>query len=275
MGRIAGVRAGLMRGISQFSSDIKELAAQLSRFENNVQEALDTVENGSLAVPSAGLAANPSYVARIGQVVKIMGACAVMLPVATVQNEGQIVVLARRSAVGAVTATAPGQLVNGLATDVLPLAVGAWIYMSTGDGWQRTPDMFASATGTWTPTIVGRSTPGTQTYSTQTGSYTKQGGLVTVRGEIVLTGNSGGSGDAVITMPFAASAGAMQALAFAYFGNITRTAGYDEFTLGLDPGSTRCLIFENRTANTRNNLPITSIGTAGRLAFSGTYETSA
>lgn len=40
------------------------------------------------------------------------------------------------------------------------------------------------STGTWTPELVGLSTPGTYTYKTQTGEYLKIGNLVYITGEI-------------------------------------------------------------------------------------------
>jgi hypothetical protein len=136
-------------------------------------------------------------------------------------------------------------------------------------------DYTDTLTDVWSPGLVGRTTPGTQTYSTNTGTYRKRGKLVFVRAEIVLTANSGGSGDALITLPFTAVSGTMQALTIAYVGDITISSGYDFLSLGIDAGSTRLLIFENKSASARQNLPIGNVAATGKICFSGTYEASA
>lgn len=61
--------------------------------------------------------------------------------------------------------------------------------------------------GSWTPALAGATTPGTQTYSTQTGSYYKIDKLVFVEGTVVLTALDGATaGDMHITgLPFVVS----------------------------------------------------------------------
>lgn len=257
--------------ISQFLWDSAKLPRQLSQLEDGVHGALDTLASSFTPRLSAVSVTSASYQARVADLVKVYVASAIRLPVATKANAGLIVVVARMTASGAVTVTVPGQLVNGAAVDTLPLAVGAWTFVSTGDGWARSA---TEATGTWTPNWVGRTTPGTQTYSTNTGKYIRSGNLVFVRVEIVLTSNTGGAGDAVIAMPLTVASGELQGLAMSYMGNITMSLGFDFLTIGLDSGSTRCLVFENQTAGLRNNLSITQVGATGRIAFSGVYETS-
>jgi len=61
-------------------------------------------------------------------------------------------------------------------------------------------------TGTWTPTIVGDTTPGGQTYSRQIGYYTKISTLVIAQCRITVVNTTAGTGAADIGgLPFAAA----------------------------------------------------------------------
>jgi hypothetical protein len=60
-------------------------------------------------------------------------------------------------------------------------------------------------TSTYTPTYLGGSTAGTTTYSQQSGFYTRIGRLIFVNGRVVWT-NATGTGIAIISLPFTASA---------------------------------------------------------------------
>lgn len=136
MGRIAGIaRSGLMRGIRQFLPD--KLVEQLSRFEGNISEALDMVENGSLAVFTPVTATTAVHQAVIGELVNVPGACTVQLPVASIQNAGRgMVIVHRQSASGTVSVWSI-QNIEGAASDTLPAVVGTWLYVSLGDSWGR------------------------------------------------------------------------------------------------------------------------------------------
>lgn len=61
--------------------------------------------------------------------------------------------------------------------------------------------------GTWTPTVVGISTAGTATYSTQTGRYTKVGRLVFVEFAVSWSGHTGTGTMVVDGLPFANGSG--------------------------------------------------------------------
>ena len=79
--------------------------------------------------------------------------------------------------------------------------------------------------GTWTPTVVGNSTAGTASYSTQVGSYTKIGRQVTVQFNIVYTGGTGIGALRVSGLPF--TCGNVTARSFtgaAVLNNIATTA---------------------------------------------------
>lgn len=70
------------------------------------------------------------------------------------------------------------------------------------------PWMFGApfyAENTYTPTYTGGTTAGTTTYSIQSGTYIRLGSLVIAWGTVVWT-NATGTGDARISLPFAANA---------------------------------------------------------------------
>lgn len=61
------------------------------------------------------------------------------------------------------------------------------------------------ATGTWTPNLIGDSTPGTQTYNTQIGYYVRIGSLVMARFYVRLLTIGTAAGNTLISgLPFAA-----------------------------------------------------------------------
>lgn len=72
--------------------------------------------------------------------------------------------------------------------------------------------------GSYTPTYLGATTPGATTYSTQQGGYTRWGNLVFVTGTLVWTAATG-TGNAQISLPFAAAATANQN----YSGSVRNT----------------------------------------------------
>jgi hypothetical protein len=76
--------------------------------------------------------------------------------------------------------------------------------------------------GTFTPIIIGLSSAGTGTYTTQVGSYTKVGNLVTVAIAIVWTAHTGTGNMAISSLPFtAATATSREWMAIPEFVNMT------------------------------------------------------
>jgi hypothetical protein len=76
--------------------------------------------------------------------------------------------------------------------------------------------------GTFTPVVAGSSTAGTATHSTQEGTYTKVGRLVTFRIYVVWTGGTGTGSMDVTGLPFASNA--IGAITISYFDQISLTA---------------------------------------------------
>lgn len=56
--------------------------------------------------------------------------------------------------------------------------------------------------GSWTPTLIGSTTAGTTSYTTQQGYYTKIGSLVFITGTIVITAATGTGNATIGALPF-------------------------------------------------------------------------
>lgn len=75
--------------------------------------------------------------------------------------------------------------------------------------------------GTWAPTYVGGTTAGVTTYTTQQGDYTRIGRIVAAKGRVTWTAATG-TGQARISLPFAAAAGVnMETPAMIWTSNVT------------------------------------------------------
>lgn len=82
--------------------------------------------------------------------------------------------------------------------------------------------------GTWTPTIIGSTTAGTGTYTSQVGRYTKIGNIVTVQIYLYWTAHTGTGGMQISGLPFnlANISGLYGSPSFGLNENISLTAGY-------------------------------------------------
>lgn len=78
--------------------------------------------------------------------------------------------------------------------------------------------------GTWTPTLVGTTTPGTGTYSSQFGRYTKIGRVLYYELNIGCNSHTG-TGNVRITMPFAGASGINGSAGSGYTGSIDFVSG--------------------------------------------------
>lgn len=131
-------------------------------------------------------------------------------------------------------------------------AASEWEFYTPRNGW-----MFESASaretyrytanaweiyyqeGTWTPQIVGRTIPGSQTYSTQLGFYTKNGRTITASFDLILTAFSGASGTAQVTgLPYPAGTGIRHSGVVGVVGNITFPPGCTAIGLYANGGDT-------------------------------------
>ena len=158
--------------------------------------------------------------------------------------------------------TGVNNVISGLAEHKADSVVG-------GDA----PHGFVYQAGTWTPVLSATTTPGTHTYSVQSGQYVRVGNLVYLTGNIALTNRDGAaSGTARIEgLPFTQkSAGTLGVFPVA-IGNIDlqdRTVSF----LQSEGGTTR-LTFVRSGANTSlASLPITQFSNTSIVRFTFMYE---
>lgn len=92
--------------------------------------------------------------------------------------------------------------------------------------------------GTWTPTIRGDSTPGTQTYSTQSGRYTKIGRLVHVEFRVTMTAKDGTTAGSIFINGIPFSIGAtIGGGAVSDYSNVDLAAGQSQLMLVSNGGA--------------------------------------
>ena len=125
----------------------------------------------------------------------------------------------------------------------------------------------AYAADTYTPTYLGGSTPGTTTYTTQYGEWTRIGRLIFVMGRLVWTAATG-TGNAQISLPITIvnrtdlfGAGSLD------MTNVTFAAGTP--LMLLQPGTA---VFIMRSPATNAASTNVAIEAAGTLNFSCWYE---
>ena len=131
--------------------------------------------------------------------------------------------------------------------------------------------------GTWTPTVNDDtgSDSESQTYSIQTGTYTKIGNLVHIQGQVTVTslGSLTTSQAARIAgLPFTSNAGATikSAVTFASAGAISIGAG--EYIAGhVQPGTTYIRINLWNDATGTASFLLSNLTASGNVAFSATY----
>ena len=117
----------------------------------------------------------------------------------------------------------------------------------------------------------GGGTPGTTTYTTQIGRYTKVGRLVTVSVSLAWTNVVGGTGGLQFGgLPFtsANTAGSYDGISIAYVSNIASTAGTVLYGL-VEFGST--VVTMTQTPTGGGTYGLVTLDTAGEIAFTATY----
>jgi hypothetical protein len=150
--------------------------------------------------------------------------------------------------------------------------------LTIGDGAQAGGHYATPFTGSWTPTISGSTTPGSQSYAVQEGWYCKLGKLVIAQCRITLTGNSGGSGAArVAGLPFTSEnvANSHGSGAIAAIGGVTHAASYTQFHASVNPNATTADLSESGSNQLIANVPITNVGAAADLIITFTYLAAA
>lgn len=132
-------------------------------------------------------------------------------------------------------------------------------------------------TGTFTPAIVGGTTPGTQAYAanSQKGYFTRVGKRVDFSIYLVLTSNSGGTGAATITgLPFASrgDTNCNQPVPVLDFTGVTLGAAGRAVSMRITPGLTTGFLIETDTGSVSNTLTIGAISGTAFISINGSYQ---
>lgn len=133
-----------MRKISQFPKNNDDLLSQtLSRFEDNVAAQFDVAARSFTAIPQMVSQTEADVTLRLNEIVKVNTPAAtsvnVTLPTAGLDNVGRWAGVIRITGSGTITVRGgAGQLVQGVAADVLPATRRLYHYVSDGTGWWRT-----------------------------------------------------------------------------------------------------------------------------------------
>jgi hypothetical protein len=129
--------------------------------------------------------------------------------------------------------------------------------------------------GTWEPTIIGSSTPGTQTYSEQSGLYTKIGNVCTVQGRVSITAKDAAmSGNTIIGgLPFAAKTGVSRhSASFAQYDGLTFGAGRTQLGGTVNSAATSILLFSSGSGVTAGPVSVANTSTATLINVAISYQ---
>jgi hypothetical protein len=124
--------------------------------------------------------------------------------------------------------------------------------------------------GTWTPIISGSTVAGTGTYTTQVGTYTKVGRLVTVTVGITWTAHTGTGGIRIPNLPFAtANIANTEHMCVPEFVNMTMPASTIPFALAT-ANSTILFIYSQAVGS--GTLTLLAMDTSASIYLSMTYQ---
>lgn len=129
---------------------------------------------------------------------------------------------------------------------------------------------------TWTPTIGGSTTAGTQAYSVQKGSWVREGNVVTIWGVITLTAKDAATAGnlRIFGLPVAPSStltGMVYPITIGEQDNFTLTAGKLATVLQATPGNTYLSFLDVVSAGAATNTPVAAFSATTTLVFSGRY----
>jgi len=128
--------------------------------------------------------------------------------------------------------------------------------------------------GTWTPTIIGSTTPGTQTYTVQTGAYIKIGKLVYINLLVAISAKDAGiAGDITIGgLPAVAEASpSLGALSVLAYTGITMSANYTQIGAGVSGGGSTIIIRQNGSAQTSSTIAVAGLAATSSFSIAGVY----
>jgi hypothetical protein len=123
--------------------------------------------------------------------------------------------------------------------------------------------------GTFTPTIIGATTAGTGTYSTQVGTYTKVGRAVSFQIDIGWSAHTGTGDMQVSGLPFTSSPAINTAVTVGFASNVALTASN---ILIADVNTNAVIVVLRQTPTGGGAVTTVPIDTAARIMLSSTYN---
>ena len=131
------------------------------------------------------------------------------------------------------------------------------------------------AEGSWTPTVRGSTTAGTQTYTTQVGRYVRIGNSVTAHARVTMSAKDGATaGDVQIAgLPFTARnvSGLTPTCALGSIASLTLTAGYFEFLAFVNTNATTISLNQIKDNNTNLAVPAANLNATSDFMLSCNY----
>lgn len=128
----------------------------------------------------------------------------------------------------------------------------------------------------WTPTFIGSTTPGTQTYSTRSGYGLRIENFVMATCVLVMTAKDmATAGDIRISgLPFPATAGAFYPGVIGSITNMGRSIGYTEFSCGVAQNTQYVTLQEVTGAAAAQNLTAINLNATTAIVASVFYRTN-
>jgi hypothetical protein len=156
-----------------------------------------------------------------------------------------------------------------------PVSAGAPSFvMYNGAAWASLASTPATE-GTFTPTILGSVTAGTQTYSFQTGWYSKVGDVCFIALNVKLTALDGSTAGnmQVGGLPYSGKnlTHLNQSLNISNYSNCGMDAGYAELGAQVVPSSSVIAIFEKGSGIAAQALPAANLSATTQFTISGFY----
>lgn len=128
----------------------------------------------------------------------------------------------------------------------------------------------------WTPTLIGTTTPGVQTYSNQVGRWVARGGRVFLQGRIALSAKDAGiAGNPVIGgLPASVKSGSNEnrAGSVSLWGGWTLSASYTSLGAFAEPGTSHLRIVRNGSGVSAAYPSVSEMGATAQIDFSCEYE---
>jgi len=137
-------------------------------------------------------------------------------------------------------------------------------------------DLSDSSTGTWIPVVAGQTTAGTQTYSTQAGTYVVLGDVVFISCTIVLTAfDPATAGNInIIGLPFMVT-NTNPTFVFAqspFCANVVFSANYTQFIAACNANTSRINLYELGSAQVQHRFQPANMTNTTNLVVSGFYR---